>query len=470
MGTQKKSFDYWFHKNKYYYQQLLSFYRFVVPEGARVLQINCKNGYELAHLKPSYGVGLDQDAQAIALARERYPQYSWYAGGLQDLPVQTFDYIILASATMEEDDIQNFFLALRPFCNNATRIVVDTCSHLWEPLLWLTQKMGLRRPTQFKNWISSSDLHNFLYLASCDVVTTHRHTLLPIYIPLISAFFNSCVAHVPLVCRLCLHDVTIARVTPVAQEDKKLSISVIIPCRNERGNIEAAVTRCPSMGAATEIIFVEGHSHDGTLQEIERIAQAYPEKNISWYQQDGKGKGDAVRKGFAHARGDVLMILDADLTVPPEELPKFFDALVEGKGELMNGSRRIYGLESGAMWFLSVWANFFFSVLLSWLMGQKVKDTLCGTKVLLKSDYETIARNRAFFGEFDPFGDFDLLFGAARLNLKIVDMPIHYKSRTYGTTQINRFWHGWILVGMSMLAFRTLKLRRNSVKKRDERS
>ncbi len=459
MDKQKKSFDYWFNRNKYYYKQLLSFYQFAVPEGSRVLQINCKNGYELASLKPSYGVGIDFDAQAIAAASDRYPQYHWYAGTIQNLPPQTFDYIILTSVTMEEDDIQNLFVALQLYCTSSTRIVVDACSYVWEPLLWLTQKTGLRRPTQFKNWISRSDLHNFLYLAGFDVVTTYRHTLLPLYIPLVSAFFNSIVVHIPLICRLCLHDVTVARLTSSLQPRKNVSVSVIIPCRNERGNIEAAVQRCPQMGVFTEIIFVEGHSKDETLQEIERVAGAYPDKNISWYQQDGKGKGDAVRKGFAHARGDVLMILDADLTVPPEELPKFFNALVLGKGELINGTRLIYGLESDAMWFLSVWANFFFRVVLSWLMSQKVTDTLCGTKVLFRSDYDLIARNRAFFGEFDPFGDFDLLFGAARLNLKITDMPIHYKSRTYGTTQINRFWHGWILVGMSILALRKLKLR-----------
>jgi hypothetical protein len=456
---QKQEFDYWLRKNKYYYQQLQSFYQFVVPIGSRVLHVNCKNGYVLAALNPSYGVGIDMDEGAIATARERYPQYQWHGGSVANLPPQRFDYIILTSATMEDDDIQNLFVSLKPLCTISTRIIVDACSYVWEPILWLTQKTGLRRPTQFKNWISRSDVHHFLYLAGCDVVTTYRHTMLPIYIPLISAFLNSVLIHVPLVCRLALHDVTIARLAPSCEQCTNSSVSVIIPCRNERGNIEAAVTRCPQMGVFTEIIFVEGHSRDNTLQEIERIAQLYPHKNISWYQQDGKGKGDAVRKGFTHARGEVLMILDADLTVPPEELPKFFDALVSGKGELINGTRLIYGLESNAMWFLSVCANFFFRVLLSWLMNQKVKDTLCGTKVVYKSDYNKIAANRAHFGTLDPFGDFDLLFGAARLNLKIVDMPIHYKSRTYGTTQINRFWHGWILVGMSMLALRKLKLR-----------
>ena len=360
---------------------------------------------------------------------------------------------------MEEDDIQNLFLKLRRFSDHSTRIVVDTYSYLWEPVLWLTQKLGLRRPTLFKNWISKKDLHNFLYLAGFETVTSYRHTLLPMYVPLVSTVLNSFFVHVPLICRLCLHDVIIARPIFFERELKDFSVSVVVPCKNEKGNIEAAVTCCPQMGKKTELIFVEGGSQDGTREEIERVIKKYPEKNIRLLQQDGKGKGNAVRKGFAHAHGDILMILDADLTMPPEELPKFARALVQGRGELINGSRLVYGMESQAMRFLNVLANFFFSVLFSWLLSQRLKDTLCGTKVLFASDYKKIAKNRSFFGNFDPFGDFDLLFGAAKLNLKIIDMPVHYKSRTYGSTQIRRFLHGWILLGMSVLAMRKLKFR-----------
>jgi glycosyltransferase involved in cell wall biosynthesis len=250
-------------------------------------------------------------------------------------------------------------------------------------------------------------------------------------------------------------------VVPAKAEPAKavqdVTVSVIIPCRNERGNIEAAVKRTLVMGAKTEIIFVEGHSQDDTVGEIKRVAAAYPDKNISWCIQPGKGKGDAVRAGFAMATGDVLMILDADLTVPPEDLPKFFNALAENKGECINGSRLIYPMENEAMQTLNWWANHFFANLFSWLMGQRVTDTLCGTKVLWRKDYERIAANRAFFGEFDPFGDFDLLFGAAKLQLKILDVPVHYKNRVYGSTQIRRFVHGWILLGMSLYAMRKLK-------------
>ena len=244
---------------------------------------------------------------------------------------------------------------------------------------------------------------------------------------------------------------------PVSAGHREYSVSIIIPCRNERGNIEAAIDRIPQFGASQELIFVEGGSSDGTFEEIERIIAAYPKKNISLHRQTGKGKGDAVRLGFSHARNELLMILDADLTTPPETLPKFYHALADGKGEFINGSRLIYPMEEEAMRFLNLLANKFFSIAFSWLLGQQVKDTLCGTKVLLRRHYDQIAANRSYFGDFDPFGDYDLLFGATRLNLKIIEVPIRYRERTYGATNIDRWRHGWLLLRMVDFAARRIK-------------
>jgi len=458
--NKQKSFDYWLKKNSYYHQQIINFYKFMVPEQSSVLHVNCANGYVLDALKPSWGVGIDLDELCITQAQERYSAYQFYRGDVSALPQQEpFDHIILSLATMQTYDIQELFLSLRRFCKPSTRIIIDHYAYLWEPVLDVTRKFGMRRPIQLKNWVSRQDMHTFLELSGYEVVTQGSYMLMPTYIPLIAPLCNKFLVHVPLINKLCLQQWIIARPVAVEVKPESISVSVIIPCRNEKGNVEPAVLRCPHMGKETEIIFVEGNSKDGTLDEIKRISEKYPERNISWYVQDGKGKGDAVRKGFAHARGDILMILDADLTMPPEELPKFFEALVSGKGEFINGSRLVYGMENGAMRFLNLLANFFFSVLFSWLLNQKVKDTLCGTKVLWHEDYKKIVSNRHFFGDFDPFGDFDLLFGAAKLNLKIIDMPIHYKNRTYGSTQIRRFYHGWILLGMSLLALKKLKFR-----------
>lgn len=456
----EKSYDYWLKKNWYYHGFIARLYRSFIPEHSNVLQISCKNGFLLAALNPSRAVGIDEDVHCIAKAQQTYSSFEFHAGNLKNVPHdKPFDYIMINLATMEVDDVQELFEQVRGFCHDKTKIVIDFYSLLWEPILWITQKLSLRRKTVLKNWLSSQDLINFLSLAGFEVVTHDRSLLVPCYIPLVSWLLNTFIAPLPFINWLCLSQWIVARPIPEKKSSQEYTVSVIIPCRNERGNIEAAVTRCPDMGKATEIIFVEGHSKDNTLEEIQRVCQAYPEKKISYFVQPGRGKGDAVRVGFEKAIGDVLMILDADLTVPPEELPKFFDALVSGKGEFINGSRLVYGMESEAMRILNLIANYCFGLGFSWLLGQPIKDTLCGTKVLFAKDYEKIVQNRSFFGDFDPFGDFDLLFGAAKLNLKIIDMPIHYKNRSYGTTQISRFRHGFLLLCMSFIALKKFKFK-----------
>lgn len=454
------SYDYWLKKNRYYHSLIARLYCSFIPKQSKVLQVSCKNGFLLAATNPSVGVGVDEELSCIMQAKENHPEYQFYAGNLNDVPLdQKFDYIMVSLATMEVDDVQELFEKLHRFCHDKTKLVIDFYSPLWEPVLWLTQKLSLRRATNLKNWLSRQDIANLLSLADFEVVTRDRYMLIPMYIPLLSWLLNSFIAPLPLINTLCLSQWIVARPVPLKKDPNEYSVSIIVVCRNERGNVEAAVQRCPTMGKRTELIFVEGHSKDNTLEEIQRVQKAYPEKNISWYVQKGVGKGDAVHLGFAQATGDILMIQDGDLTAPPEELPKFFNALVSGKGDFINGSRLVYGMESEAMRFLNLIANFCFGVGFSWLLGQPIKDTLCGTKVLFKTDYEKIVKNRSFFGDFDPFGDFDLLFGAAKLNLKIVDMPVHYKNRSYGTTQISRFRHGFLLLGMSVIALRKFKFK-----------
>ncbi len=453
-------FSYWLKKNCYYQQKLFKFYQFTIPNHMRVLHVGSKSGYLLKAVKPSLGVGIDDDHQAIAQCKQEYPQFVFHAGIVSNLPKDyLFDYVIFSSVTMEIYDIQQLFEDLKPYVHPSTRLVIDSYSYLWEPVLWITQKLNLRRPTTLRNWISRKDLMNFLELAGFQTVTQGNQILMPMYIPGLSWLLNAVVAQIPLINMLCLNTWIVARPQPTPQSEEHYSVSVIIPCKNERGNIEAAISRSPIMGKYTEFIFVDGHSVDGTVAEMERVKHKYSDHDISIFVQDGKGKGDAVRKGFAHAKGDVLMILDADLTTPPEELPRFFAALVQGKGEFINGSRLIYGMEDQAMRFLNLLANYCFGLGFTWLLGQRIKDTLCGTKVLFKKDYERIVAARSFFGNFDPFGDFDLLFGAAKQNLKIIDMPVHYKNRTYGTTQIHRFQAGFLLLRMSWIAFKKFKWR-----------
>ncbi|MBI5905610.1 MAG: glycosyltransferase family 2 protein, partial [Deltaproteobacteria bacterium] len=343
-------------------------------------------------------------------------------------------------------------------CHPRTRVILTYFNYLWGPVLWAGERLGIKRPQPDQNWLSLADLQNLLSLAGFQTVSMGYKVLLPVRVPLLSSLCNRVLANLPLLRKLCLVETLIARPAPVPVPEEALSCSVVVPARNERGNVESAVRRIPPMGRHTEIVFVEGNSRDGTAEEIERVIAACPDRDVKIVRQgSGVGKGDAVRKGFAAATGDVLMILDADLTVPPEELPKFLATLCSGRAEFVHGSRLVYPMEKQAMRFLNTLGNKFFSLAFTWLLDQRFKDTLCGTKVLLRRDYERIAAGRSYFGDFDPFGDFDLIFGAAKLDLKILEIPIRYRERTYGTTQISRFRHGWLLLRMCLFALRRIK-------------
>lgn len=370
---------------------------------------------------------------------------------------EKFDYILLTETIGHVDDIQLALRQLHKVSKPDTRVIIIYYNYLWEPVLKFAEAVGLRMRHLLQHWLPLDSIENLLYLNDFEVIKKGYRFLLPIYLPIVSSFFNKVMANLPFFWKLSLVEIIIARPGGYRKLREDVSCSVIVPCRNEKGNIEQAVLRIPDMGKHTEIIFVEGNSQDGTLEECKRIQVKYPQRDITVLVQDGKGKGDAVRKGFSHAKNDVLMILDADLTVPPEDLPKFFDAIVSGKGEFINGSRLVYQMEKEAMRFLNLLGNKFFSKIFTYLLEQHIRDTLCGTKVLWREDYKKIIAGRNYFGDFDPFGDFDLLFGAAKLNLKIVEIPIRYRERTYGTTQINRFRHGFLLLKMTLFAFKKIK-------------
>ncbi len=437
------------------YRKLLAhYYNLIVPAESSVLEVGCGSGELLAQIKAARKTGIDLSARQIAAAQLRVPDARFHvaAGELAELNEQ-FDVIILSDTLNRAADVQLLLERLQSSAHPGTRLIINFQNSLWRPLLSLARLLGLKSNEPENSWLAPSDVINLLQLAGWNPVCRQARLLLPIPIPLLSPLLNRWLA--PLVQWSCLTVFIVAR--PVRPAAQPRTVSVIIPARNEAGNIEAAVRRTAELGAGTELIFVEGHSRDDTWAQIQRVAQEYPDRKIKIMQQTGKGKGDAVRLGFAAATGDILMILDADLTMPPEELPKFYEVIANGRAEFANGVRLVYPMDEEAMQFLNLCANKAFGIIFTWLLGQPVKDTLCGTKVLSRHHYERIAANRAYFGDFDPFGDFDLLFGAAKLNLKIADVPIRYKQRTYGTTNIHRWSHGWLLLRMVVFAARKLK-------------
>jgi hypothetical protein len=370
------------------------------------------------------------------------------------------DYLVVSGLIHYERDIQGLLSDLHKVCHPETRLVLTYYSSLWRPFANLASKLGIRRKLPESNWLAHEDIKNLLGLENFEIVRLDQKILIPFYLPVISSVFNRYLAPLPLFKNFCLLNIAIAR--PIIKESNNKpaipSVSIVVPARNEAGNIDSIVNRIPPMGPNDEIIFVEGNSTDDTWQAIQAAHERYgAERRILITQQSGTGKGDAVRKGFEIATNEILMILDADMTVPPEDLPKFYNAIKDGKGEFINGTRLVYPMEKGAMRFFNLLGNKFFATAFSFVLGQRFKDTLCGTKVISRTNYLSLAKNRSFFGDFDPFGDFDLIFGASRMGLKIIEVPISYRERIYGETNISRWRHGVILLAMLIFSARRIK-------------
>jgi SAM-dependent methyltransferase len=455
-------------RHRYFYAALERVLRARIPPGQRVLDIGCGAGHLLAALAPSHGVGIDVSGAAVAEARQNWRgrNLHFFEGDAADrrLLAQTggpFDAILLVNVVTHLTDVQRMLESLHPLCHSRTRIFIYSYSRLWQPLLRLAEVLGLKYRQPPESWLPPEEIENMASLADFEVVRRDRLLVCPLHVPVVSDVLNRFLGPLPVVDWFSLMFGIVTRPAPGRSQDTRIakpSTSVIVPCRNEAGHIGPLLAALPPLPANSEFLFVEGGSTDDTLAVIQKAIAERPDLPLRLLKQTGKGKGDAVRLGFAEARGEVVLILDSDMGVHPQDVPRFVEALVRGKGEMINGSRLVYPMEGRAMRFLNLLANKFFAALFSWLLGQQVRDTLCGTKALYRSDYERIAANRAYFGDFDPFGDFDLLFGASRLNLRIVDLAVRYRERRYGETNISRFRHGLLLLRMSGFAARKLKL------------
>jgi len=435
---------------KYFYDLLFSYLSIYIKPDNKVVEINPRS-LILAQLFKNIGLlFLDKSLDVSADTFEK-------VSSLKEVSSSKLDFVLINGDVHYQKDLSKFFADLYKACIASTRVVITYYSNVWRPFIFLATVFGWRRKAPEQNWITHHDIANLLALADFEIVHRDSKVLCPVPIPLISHFLNRYLAPLPFFRQFCLVNILIAR--PLGKrKQKELSVSVIVPARNEEGNIEQIVQRLPKMGPDDELIFVEGHSQDETWVKIEEVAKKYRDQlNIKVFRQEGKGKGDAVRKGFEEASKDILMILDADLTVAPEDLLAFYTIIVHDKGEFINGSRLVYPLEDRSMRFFNILGNKFFATAFSYVLGQRFKDTLCGTKVISRENYRKLAAHRSFFGDFDPFGDFDLIFGAVRLCLKVTEMPIRYCERTYGTTNIQRWKHGALLLRMLLYASKKMK-------------
>ncbi|HEY2143094.1 MAG TPA: glycosyltransferase [Candidatus Udaeobacter sp.] len=455
----------WINRNKYYYELLNRLFRFLVEPEKKVLSVRCDTGNLLAVVRPSSGKGIEICNEIVDIAKQRNPSFEFTVAFPDKQEFQKafnldekFDYIFFNDIG-DTVDVLQALRNLRPLCQRHTRVLVTTYNHLWEPLVTFAEWIGMKVPRTEQNWLSTADIRNLLRLAGFEALETHRIVLLAKYLPLLSDFLNRFCARLPLLSKLCMTQVVVARMLPTSILRENLAVSVIIPCKNEKGNVEDAVRRIPALAGRTELIFCDDQSTDGTAEEVFRVQSLYPEKNIRLEHGPGICKSRNVWTGFDSAEGDILMILDADLTTIPEELPYFVDVMVSGQAEFVNGSRLVYPVPKGAMTGANMLGNKFFSVAFTYLLGQRVKDTLCGTKVLWRSDWERIKPTLGSWGIEDRWGDYELLFGAAKLNLKILDLPVHYQERIYGSTKMTKvFRNGLVMLKMCWHGFLKLKL------------
>ncbi len=448
----------WISANAYYYRQVTNLLRFIIEPQTRVLVLRSETGFLLDALSPERGVGTELSDEMVLLAKRRYPAYEFHKLQSERFKLnEKFDYVVFNNIS-DTVDIAASLRQIHAVSEPWTRLVIYTYNSWWEPIIRLAEKFGLKTPFHEPNWLSPVDIENLLTIGDFELLRVYRIILVPKYIPLLSEFLNRFIAPLPLINRLCMVSTFVARPKMHRSESNKSRVSLIIPCKNEEGNIEPAVKRIPEMGSHVEIIFCDDHSTDQTAAEVRRMQTTFPARDIKLVTGPGISKARNVWTGFEQATGDILMILDADLAVMPEELPLFFDALVSGKGEFINGSRLVYPIPNAAMKYFNMLGNKVFSWIFSYLLFQPIGDTLCGTKVLFRRDWERMKHSLGRWGVEDRWGDYELLFGAAKLHLKILDLPVHYQERIYGVTKMVRVFHNGLIMlrlcGGMLLKFR----------------
>jgi len=440
-------YDFWKNKNYYFYQEIERFYKSIIPEGKNVLEISTADGYILNSLKPAHGVGLSMSARMAEKAKEKYQHLNFINTTIEDYKAEAqFDYVVIYNFLEYVFDLFDFCSTLHAKVSSGTKIMLTCINPLWRPIMGFAARFKMRAPIEMKNFVTYRDVENIVSVSGFEVIESGYRMFLPIKIPFISHFLNKLIPRLPFLRHLCLVQYIIARPKQNSTIDRSLSCSVVIPCHNEEGNIEECINRVPELGDYTEILIVDDGSTDNTANIVREIQKRKDNVNLISYIPN-KGKGHAVRTGFSAGKGDIQMILDADMAVLPEELTKFYNVLASHQAEFVNGSRMIYDMVPGAMKFLNYLGNKVFGIILSFIIGQRNTDTLCGTKAFYKKDYKSFKMGRC------PWGDFDLLFEAAKMKLKTIEMPVHYYPRVQGESKMKAFKHGLLLLRMCWYGF-----------------
>ena len=446
-----KDYDKWKKKNSYYYRSLKAFIKHIVQPNSSVLEIGCATGDILASTNPSRGVGIDISSEMIKLASEKHPQQEFVNTSIENFQNQEkFDYIIMVDVIDHVYDVMDVFKAVYQHCHPTTRIVLTTASPWWDPVFMIMEKFKAKMPEGPHNFVEIKNIANILELLDFKVNYFGYMLLFPKYIPILSYLANTVGVRTWGVRRL--SPIQYMLIQPLMRNEINLGLgcSVIIPCYNEENNIEEAIRRIPSMGKYTEIIVVNDGSQDRTADCVRELQKKY--SNLKLIDNpSNKGKGYAIQQGFAAATQEILMTLDADLSVPPEELPRFFDPLNKAQGQFVNGTRMVYPMiEPQRMRTVGLLGNKILGQIMTFIIRQDLSDTLCGTKAFYKRDLKYMNMG------VDKWGDFDLLFGAAKLGNTILEVPVHYKSRKTGEPRMKLFRHGFYILKACFRGIREL--------------
>lgn len=441
-----RDLDYWRNKNWYFHNSLKEIFKSFIPEGSKIVQVGYGLGDILAAMFPKTALSVDNDENIILSASKRYPHIKFLNGDIAKSNLKDkFDYVIFPNSVEYIYDVQSVLENIKKYLNKNSNIIMTSVNPRWEQLFYILEKLKLKRPELPKNWLRLEDLRNIVEISGYEVVETGFKILLPIHIPLLSSWVNKFSS------RFCLEQYLVAKPKEKSRS-VPLTCSVVIPCFNEEENIKRCINSVPKMGKRTEIIVVDDGSTDETANVVRNLMNKNKNLKLISYKPN-HGKGYAVKRGFDSAEGDIVMILDADMAVPVSELPRFFDLLASKEAGFVNGTRLIYPMEEHAMRQLNLIGNLVFGWIFSWILDQRITDTLCGTKALFKKDYLKIKMG----GE--SWGDFDLLFGAVENNLKIVEMPVHYKRRVAGKSKMKALQHGMVLAKMCLVGWWRLKVK-----------
>ena len=436
-------FDFYERFNAYFYRYRRKILRRIIPPHKKILDIGCGGGDNLANLTPSRGLGLDISSHMVHLAKSRHPELEFICKDIDTYSPEEGDweYLLAINLLLEVPDINLTLNRIHHIMSEETRLVILNHSANWEFLFRIYTFFQKWNKRINQNWLNRRDYENLFNNCGFQVIKKTKALLVPINIPILSNIINWLFHQIPFIRRFGLLDIYTLKKRIPRERLPDFSVSVIVPCKNESENIPAIIPRMPGMGRFTEIVFVDDLSTDDTHKCMQEQKEKFPDVPVKIVDGSGLGKGAACRKGFEAATGDILMILDADLTVPPEVLPDFFEIIQAGHAEFVNGSRQVYQLEEDSMRMANCIGNGFFAYLFSFLMGFRVNDTLCGTKVFFRKHYPLILESREFFATNDVWGDFDLLFAASRHNLMYTEHPVHYFPRTYGETKMGRRLH-----------------------------